>query len=124
MFGALRIIKVNDILNYYENPRHAVAMSEKDTLKKLFAAVGNQYMLNLAEDINNNGLLPNQQLVVVYNDEIKKYVVYEGNRRIAAIKLLLNLSLFDFLDAASYARAEKLTKKIKNPIFEVPCSDF
>lgn len=49
MFGALRIIKVNDILNYYENPRHAVAMSEKDTLKKLFAAVGNQYMLNLAE---------------------------------------------------------------------------
>lgn len=121
MFGALRVIKVNDILNYYENPRHAVAMSEKDTLKKLFAAVGNQYMLNLAEDINNNGLLPNQQLVVVYNDEIKKYVVYEGNRRIAAIKLLLNLSLFDFLDAASYARAEKLTKKIKNPIFEVPC---
>lgn len=117
MSGELCIIKVEDIINYYENPRHAVGMSEKDTLKKLFAAVGNQYMLNLAEDINNNGLLPNQQLVVVYNDKIKKYVVYEGNRRIAALKLLLNLSLFDFLDTASYARAEKLTKKNKESDF-------
>ena len=37
MSDALRIIKVKDIINYYENPRHAVAMNEKDTLKKLFA---------------------------------------------------------------------------------------
>lgn len=43
MFGALRIIKVNDILNYYENPRHAVAMSEKDTLKNYLL----QWVINI-----------------------------------------------------------------------------
>lgn len=121
MAGKIRRISINEIINYYENPRHAIAMNEKDTLKKLYEAVGNQYMLNLAEDIKNFGLLGNQQLVVVYKDEIKKYVVYEGNRRIAAIKLLMNLSYFDFLDKATHDKAEKISKEMSNPIQEVLC---
>lgn len=121
MVGEIRRISINEIVNYYENPRHAIAMNEKDTLKKLFEAVGNQYMLNLAEDIKNYGLLGNQQLVVVYKDELKKYVVYEGNRRVAAIKLLTNLSYFDFLDKAIHDKVEKMSKEIINPIQEVLC---
>ena len=121
MAGEIRRISINEIVNYYENPRHAIAMNEKDTLKKLFEAVGNQYMLNLAEDIKNHGLLGNQQLVVVYKDEIKKYVVYEGNRRVAAIKLLINPSYFDFLDKATHDKVEKISKEISNPIQEVLC---
>lgn len=121
MAGEIRKISINEIVNYYENPRHAVAMNEKDTLKKLFEAVGNQYMLNLAEDIERNGLLGNQQLVVVYKDELKKFVVYEGNRRIAAIKLLSDLSLFDFLDKATYDKAEKIGKRMSTPIQDVLC---
>lgn len=121
MAGEIRRISINEIINYYENPRHAIAMNEKDTLKKLFEAVGNQYMLNLAEDIKNFGLLGNQQLVVVYKDEIKKYVVYEGNRRVAALKLLICPSYFDFLDKATHDKVEKLSKEISNPIEEVLC---
>lgn len=121
MAGEIRRISINEIINYYENPRHAIAMNEKDTLKKLFEAVGNQYMLNLAEDIKNFGLLGNQQLVVVYKNEIKKYVVYEGNRRVAAIKLLMNPSYFDFLDKATHDKVEKISKEISNPIQEVSC---
>lgn len=121
MAGEIRKININNIVNYYENPRHAIAMNERDTLKKLFEAVGNQYMLNLAEDIKNNGLLGNQQLVVVYKDELKKYVVYEGNRRIAAIKLLANPSNFDFLDKVTYDKAEKISKQMNDPIREVMC---
>lgn len=121
MAGEIRRISINEIINYYENPRHAIAMNEKDTLKKLFEAVSNQYMLNLAEDIKNFGLLGNQQLVVVYKDEIKKYVVYEGNRRVAAIKLLMNPSYFDFLDKATHDKVEKISKGISNPIQEVLC---
>lgn len=121
MAGEIRRISINEIINYYENPRHAIAMNEKDTLKKLFEAVGNQYMLNLAEDIKNFGLLGNQQLVVVYKNEIKKYVVYEGNRRVAAIKLLMNPSYFDFLDKATHDKVEKISKEISNPIQEVLC---
>lgn len=121
MAGEIRKISINEIVNYYENPRHAIAMNEKDTLKKLFEAVGNQYMLNLAEDIKNHGLLGNQQLVVVYKDELKKYVVYEGNRRVAVIKLLTNLPYFDFLDKATHDKVEKMSKEIINPIQEVLC---
>ena len=100
MAGAIQALKISELVNYYENPRHAIGSSEEDTLKKLFDAVGIQYMLNLAEDVQRNGLLGNQQIVVVYSETIHKYVVYEGNRRVAAIKLLLAPEHFGFLDRA------------------------
>lgn len=97
MSGLVKKIKVNDLLNYYENPRHAVASSEVDTLTKLYSAVGIQPMLNLAEDILDKGLLGNQQIVVVYSQTHNRYVVYEGNRRVAVLKLLKNPDAFAFL---------------------------
>ena len=54
MSGKICRIKIEDILNYYENPRHAVAVNEKDTLKKLFAAVGNQYICLTWQRISKN----------------------------------------------------------------------
>lgn len=121
MVGVIRKININKIVNYYENPRHEIAQDEKDTLKKLFESVGNQYMLNLAKDIMENGLLGNQQIVVVYNDKIKKYVVYEGNRRIAAMKLLLNPNYFDFLDKPSLDKARTISKQLQKKINQVSC---
>ncbi len=120
MSGKLQTININEIINYFENPRHIVGSDEKDTLKKLFTAVGVQYMLNLAEDIGNNGLLGNQQVVVVYSEQMGKYVVYEGNRRIAALKLLLNPSFFDFLDKSTLDKAKKISENSK-PIYEINC---
>lgn len=110
MPGTIQEIQVINLVNYYENPRHAIGSNEEDTLRKLFDAVGVQYMLNLAEDVQMNGLLGNQQIVVVYSDELNKYVVYEGNRRIAAIKLLLNPDSFSFLDRASIERAKRIAQ--------------
>lgn len=115
MSGVHQEIKINEIVNYYENPRHAIGNSEEDTLKKLFGAVGIQYMLNLAEDIQKNGLLCNQQVVVVYSDVVQKYVVYEGNRRVAAIKLLLDPAKFQFLDRATIEKAIKISEQSNIP---------
>ena len=67
----MKEIKINRIINYFENPRHAVGATEEDTLKKLFEAVGNQYRLNLAAVIQEHGLLGSQQVVVVYSEELK-----------------------------------------------------
>lgn len=108
MAGTIQEINIAELVNYFENPRHAIANSEEDTLKKLFEAVGNQYMLNLAEDVQKNGLLGNQQIVVVYSEDVNKYVVYEGNRRVAAIKLLLNPEWFGFLDRATIDKAKRI----------------
>ena len=66
-------------------------------------------MLNLAEDIYKNGLMGGQQITVVFSNVINKYIVYEGNRRVAAIKLLLRPETFDFLDKSSIERIKKLT---------------
>ena len=81
MKGRIEKISINQLRNYYQNPRHEIGNTEEDTLQKLFSSVGIQYMLNLAEDIQKNGLLSNQQIVVVFSDENKKYVVYEGTSR-------------------------------------------
>ena len=108
MSGIIQEIKISELVNYYENPRHAIGSNEEDTLKKLFNAVGIQYMLNLAEDIRKNGLLGNQQIVVVYSEIVHKYVVYEGNRRVAAIKLLIDPEWFSFLDRVTIEKAKKI----------------
>lgn len=121
MTGKLKKIDINRIINYYENPRHETAQDEKDTLKKLFESVGSQYMLNLADDIKKNGLLSNQYIVVVYDNKIKKYIVYEGNRRIAAIKLLMNPIFFDFLDNQTLNKAKKISNQLQSPINQVNC---
>lgn len=115
MAGEIKTLGINKIVNYYGNPRHAEGQNENDTLKKLFEAVGVQYMLNLAKDIMEYGLLPNQQIVVVFSEKQNKYVVYEGNRRIAAIKLLLNPDFFTFLDQTTRERARKIAKDATLP---------
>ena len=108
MSGTIKEINISELLNYFENPRHAIATNEEDTLKKLFESVGNQYMLNLAEDIQQNGLIGSQQIVVVYSEDSKKYVVFEGNRRVAVIKLLLDPDSFTFLDKATIDKAKRI----------------
>lgn len=45
-------------------------------------------MVNLANDIIVDGLNPFEMPIVCYDDEIKKYVVYDGNRRITCLKLM------------------------------------
>lgn len=113
MPGEIKEINVSQLVNYYENPRHAIGSNEEDTLEKLFNAVGIQYMLNLAEDVQKNGLLGNQQIVVVYSEPIQKYVVYEGNRRVAAIKLLIDPDWFKFLDKPTIEKAKKIGQQSK-----------
>lgn len=36
MAGAIKALKISELVNYYENPRHAIGSSEEDTLKKLW----------------------------------------------------------------------------------------
>lgn len=108
MSGSEKRIKVSNIANYYENPRHPIASDEFDTLKKLFDSVGIPQMLNLASDIKAHGLLPCNRIVVVYSEFLKKYIVYEGNRRVAAIKLLLYPDTFTFLDKATIDKVKKI----------------
>lgn len=90
-------IKLDELLNDFENPRHDIAINELDAVEKLIEKVGGENMLRLAEDIYTNGLIPSNEIVVIYNEIIGKYVVYEGNRRVAIMKILKNPEQFSFL---------------------------
>ncbi|NSA20196.1 hypothetical protein FHU25_004261 [Clostridium saccharobutylicum] len=46
-------------------------------------------MMNLAYDISRDGLNPFEFPIVWYDEEIQKYIVIDGNRRITCIKLML-----------------------------------
>jgi len=109
MKGEIKNIQLEDIVNYNKNPRHSVGNDEIETLKNLFDKVGNQYMINLAEDIFNNDLLPIDIITVVYSEEMQKYIVFEGNRRVACIKLLMNPDEFIFLDSNTINKIKKTT---------------
>ncbi|WP_036081331.1 hypothetical protein [Listeria cornellensis] len=90
-------IKLDELLNDFENPRHDIAVNEEDAVKKLIEKVGGENMLRLAEDIYTSGLIPSNEIVVIYNEVIGKYVVYEGNRRVAIMKILKDPEQFSFL---------------------------
>ncbi|PIJ98220.1 hypothetical protein [Lysinibacillus sphaericus] len=103
-----KTIKLNNILNYDENPRHDIATNQQDTLKKLIDKVGAQYMFNLTKDIYINGLIAANVPVVVWDESQKKYIVYEGNRRIACLKILENPSLIEGFNNPLKDRIEKM----------------
>lgn len=107
-------INVSNILNYSENPRHDIGTNQIDTIRKLINKVGSQYMYNLASDIYRNGLLGANLPVLVHDSEKKKYIVYEGNRRVACIKFLNEPDILTTIDKALKQRIEKLKNEEKS----------
>jgi len=106
-----KIVDISNILNYAENPRHDTGTNDIDTIKKLINKVGSQYMYNLAKDIYINGLLGSNLPTLVYNQEKRKYIVYEGNRRIACLKFLNNPDILTTIDKSLKQRIENLKVK-------------
>lgn len=87
-------VKLSNLIVYSENPRHKRATSEYEAMKLLWKNKRNsEKMMNLAKDIAANGLSPVETLAVVpANDKNGKYLVYDGNRRVTALKVLLDPS--------------------------------
>lgn len=70
-----------------DNDRHGHRADEQEAVDWLFANHGN-YMMNLIEDIADSGEVFDPPLVVYAEN---KYIVFDGNRRITALKALSGL---------------------------------
>ncbi|MCL2605860.1 MAG: hypothetical protein FWD93_01080 [Coriobacteriia bacterium] len=107
----MKQVLLDELMIWSENPRHSLetaeieTFSEKDVIKILFEVVGHEKMLRLMSDIAENGLSPATIPVVVEGDDF--YNVYDGNRRISALKILRNPKLLD--DDALARKIEKLS---------------
>lgn len=91
-------VNVNELLVWSDNPRHSdetdgQSLSENEVINILINAVGHDFMFNLAKDILDGNLLGNIRPVVVRDGNHLK--VYDGNRRIASIKYLLNPNIIN-----------------------------
>ena len=71
-----------------ENDRHGSLPSEPDCIRWMMENLGDE-ILNLAKDIAERGLSPIDGVLVLPNPEAPgDYIVWEGNRRITALKLI------------------------------------
>ncbi len=74
------------------NPRYLPQPSQRDALATIAHGQG-QKLANLADDIVEKGLNPSELPLVAPADQKDMYVVLEGNRRIAALKLIASPQL-------------------------------
>jgi hypothetical protein len=85
-----KTIPVGQLLLDVKNPRHGEVSSQREAVDALIAEE-RQKLVVLAADVLKFGLSPIDRLLVVESG--RNYVVVEGNRRLAVVKILANPSL-------------------------------
>lgn len=105
-----RTVSIADLRLDGLNPRLEPTTGEREIIEALLDEQGDK-LLNLADDISTHGLSPIDGVLVIQGPR-SSYVVVEGNRRVAALKLLANPSL---TDRTSYADRFRAIGKGRNP---------
>lgn len=108
------------------NPRMDEQQNQRDALRTLVQQQGDK-VLSLAADIVRQGVDPSSLAIVTQSeDDSAMFVALEGNRRIAAIKILTRPELvLDLLPEAAGKRLRALAQDFaKDPIKEVTCVVF
>lgn len=105
-------LKVDSLLLDTGNPRIAAASDQRDALTKVISDQGSK-LVTLAESIAQDGLSPSERFIVMPAPRrAGKYIVLEGNRRLAALKMLYNPAVLGDLpvSAAYRRRIEKIAQ--------------
>jgi hypothetical protein len=92
------LIELENLLVDIQNPRYNPLRTQRESLIAI-AVHKKSKLSNLADDMLDKGPNPSELLMVTPSEDDPKYfIVLEGNRRIAALKLLASDSLTDSLD--------------------------
>lgn len=88
-------VSIDDLLLDLKNPRFDGLASQREVLERIVFSQGRK-LVNLADDIVTEGLSPaHRMLVVRARGERSKYTVLDGNRRLAALRILVNPAALD-----------------------------
>ena len=114
-------LQVSELLLDSNNPRLRNAMDQRECIEKLLRKEGN--FKNLARDIAKNGL--SIEPVVVSQNDDGRWVVRDGNRRVAALQLLLEPERCPTSDVRRYISnlAKQYTHNIPKTIECPACND-
>jgi hypothetical protein len=88
----IQAIPLSSLLIDLSNPRHSEQASQRDAIATIAADQGPK-LATLAQDIAERGLNPGDLPLVTSTDQDGLFTVVEGNRRIAALKLLVSPTL-------------------------------
>jgi hypothetical protein len=119
----IRRIRVENLLIDEANPRYESNSNQRNAI---FAIANEQRdkLANLAEDIVKHGLNPSELPIVTRTNRRETYKVLEGNRRVAALKLLSSPSLVEGMDlpARISKRFKSLGRRKKRIPTEIDCA--
>jgi hypothetical protein len=118
---------IEELLLDLENPRISLATSQREALQKIIEDQDVKLVV-LAESIVTDNLNPmDRWLVIKASAERGKYIVLEGNQRLAAIKLLRNPNVMNDLEvrATIKRKLEELSEQFDlNKIEPIDCVDI
>ncbi len=121
-----KLIIIPDILLDPENPRHDIIDSQRELIHVMVQDQQDK-LAKLAKDIVGYGINPGEQtLVMPHEDSETQFIVLEGNRRIAALKILHTPGLLPSTASRSLKKqfADLHRDFIKNPILDLKCVVF
>lgn len=109
-------LKLSNLYLDLKNPRYEEQRSQNDALNTI-ASDQKEKLLVLLRDIITNGLnLSDIPIVMADKDRVNGYIVLEGNRRIAALKLFKKPSILT--NASLQQKYSKLHEKHKDEIIK------
>lgn len=115
----IRKIRINDINVDEKNPRLEPANSQKEAINSIMEDQGDK-LISLIKHISENGLNPTARILVF--KENGKLIDGDGNRRVAAIKIVHTLNLLD--DEIWIRKIGKIKVNIANFPNEIECAVF
>jgi hypothetical protein len=91
-------LKISDLVLDHDNPRITHADGQQEALQKIVKDQKSK-LVKLAQSIAEHGLNPMDRLLVLRtHSKPERFIALEGNRRVAAFKLLTNPSVMSGLD--------------------------
>lgn len=121
---AAKNLKIDQLELDVSNPRFNKAAGQAEAMQRIIEDQDTK-LANLADSIAEEGLNPMDRLLVIKSTQrAGRYVVLEGNRRAAALKILRNPAILTGLDIRSglQKRFEKLAQAFDPKSVEpIPC---
>jgi len=118
-------LRIDQLLLDTENPRIGEASSQHDALQKVLDDQ-EEKLFELAQSIATEGMSPLDRLLVLREkDDSNRFIALEGNRRVAALKVLANPAVLTGLNVkrSLQKRLEELAKDFdKTTVEPVDCS--
>lgn len=96
-------LTIDELLLDEENPRLGAVGSQSEALDTLIR-LSQSHFRNMMLSIKKNGLDPGDNLYIIEGEEEGDYVVLDGNRRLAALKVLSGPDVLDGTDASASTR--------------------